>query len=115
MQRMSYFFQNFKRIFVLLFFLISPLILNAQKQKYSFEELENLSKDSIIKLAEKIIVAKDFKREYFDAASIKKIIRDSTKQITVTFRPSLMYLSRRHLILFYSYSKPFIRLLIPYY
>jgi hypothetical protein len=84
----------------LLLMIIITTTLKAQQKKYTFEELEGLGHDSIIKLAEGYIKAKDFNREIFNKVSIRKTNKKDLEQFNVTFSPSLMYLKRRHL--FYS-------------
>ncbi len=72
----------------------------AQKKKYSFEELEGLSRDSLIKIAEGFVNSKDFKREVYNKVVIRKTNKNDLQQFNVTFSPSLMYFPKCHL--FYS-------------
>jgi hypothetical protein len=72
----------------------------AQKKKYSFEELDDLGKDSVVQLAKTYITSKDFKPQVFDKIQIRKKDNVTEKHYYVSFKPSVLYLPMRHL--FYS-------------
>lgn len=85
------------RLFLLWLIILIPLTSMGQKRKHTLDELNALDSDSIIKLAESYITGKNFNRETFDIVTIKKNKIGEELKFYVTFKPSVLYLSIRHL------------------